>query len=147
MHPCIAAFPNVQYYHGLLEFFTVPSSPPRGYAWPTSSPVVFEHIAGAEVLQGTSWDNPLEALRVVEIVHDLSRAGDVSPEDILILTPYQAQIVYLKSVLASRGMDECGVQSVDQAEGSEKEVIVISTMRCNSQGRLGFLNDLSLIHI
>jgi superfamily I DNA and/or RNA helicase len=42
---------------------------------------------------------------------------------------------------ASAGKETIEVSTVDGFQGREKEVLVISTVRCNGQGRLGFLKD------
>lgn len=42
---------------------------------------------------------------------------------------------------ATAGQETIEVSTVDGFHGREKEVLVISTVRCNGQGRLGFLTD------
>lgn len=83
---------------------------------------------------------------------------DLRGEDIGIIAPYAAQIKLLtrlfnsdpnykqrfKDVLGDQGTMQLGqveVKTVDGFEGREKEIIIFSTVRNNSQGQIGFLAD------
>lgn len=82
-------------------------------------------------------------------------------EDIGVIAPYTAQIRHLTSLLHPddssdpaqmerfrhvlgdrvKELSEIEVKTVDGFEGREKEVIIFSTVRSNSQGYIGFLCD------
>ena len=62
----------------------------------------------------------------------------VAPTDIAVITPYAAQVCHLREQLLPWGID---VDTVDGFQGREKEAVVISLVRSNSQGEIGFLAD------
>lgn len=107
----------------------------------TDTAVTYIDTAGAsydEAMEpdGTSRLNPQEADFVVQKVEQLLAAG-VQPRAIGIITPYSAQVRYLHERLD----DAIEINSVDGFQGREKEVIVISLVRSNSKGEVGFLGE------
>jgi predicted DNA helicase len=90
----------------------------------------------------TSRENPLEALLVKEIVERLLRMG-VKEEWIGIITPYDDQVDLIQSLVG----EEVEVHTVDGYQGREKEVIVLSFVRSNKEGELGFLTDLRRLNV
>ncbi len=84
-----------------------------------------------------SRENPLEAEIVREIVSMLMKIG-IRREWIGVITPYDDQVDLLRLKLG----EEVEVNTVDGYQGREKEVIVISFVRSNRKGDLGFLTDL-----
>ncbi|ELR18126.1 putative DNA helicase [Acanthamoeba castellanii str. Neff] len=71
------------------------------------------------------------------------------PEDIGIISPYNAQVDRLRHALRERGipgmekreMEKIEVSTVDGFQGREKEVIIISFVRSNQKGEIGFLAE------
>jgi superfamily I DNA and/or RNA helicase len=56
-----------------------------------------------------------------------------------VITPYNAQVQLLRSLLpADQGLE---VNTVDGFQGREKEAIVLSLVRSNEHGEVGFLAD------
>ena len=84
-----------------------------------------------------SRENPLEAKIVCEIVNKLIKIG-VRREWIGVITPYDDQVDLLRLKLG----DTVEINTVDGYQGREKEAIVISFVRSNRRGDLGFLADL-----
>ena len=58
-----------------------------------------------------------------------------------VVTPYLAQARLLRSLLAAGAAAAVEVSSVDGFQGREKELILISTVRANRHGNVGFLAD------
>lgn len=89
--------------------------------------------------EGDSRSNPGEAKAVAAHVGRLIAAG-LAPPAIGVITPYNAQVALLREVLREKwtGLE---VSSVDGFQGREKEAIVISMVRSNSKGEVGFLSD------
>ncbi|VDK89206.1 unnamed protein product [Litomosoides sigmodontis] len=83
-----------------------------------------------------SYANELEAKLIIKYVNALSMFG-VQEEDIGIIAPYTAQVDMLKKSLKTSSR----VNSVDAFQGQECEVVVMSLVRNNSDGRIGFLKD------
>ena len=54
------------------------------------------------------------------------------------ITPYAAQVRLLRSLLT---IDEVEIDTVDGMQGREKEAVVISLVRSNGNGQIGFLGE------
>ena len=72
--------------------------------------------------------------------------------DIGVISPYQAQVHYLRQLLKKRAFfAPCKhlitVNTVDGFQGQERDVIVISLVRANEKGEIGFLNDLRRMNV
>jgi superfamily I DNA and/or RNA helicase len=86
---------------------------------------------------GLSKRNPNEANLVVKKVQTLLDAG-LPKKDIAVIAPYAAQVRLLRDLFAGTGPE---VDTVDGFQGREKEAVVISLVRSNSQNEIGFLAD------
>ncbi|XP_047264355.1 DNA-binding protein SMUBP-2 isoform X10 [Capsicum annuum] len=79
----------------------------------------------------------------VAIVHAkrLVESG-VQASDIGLITPYAAQVVFLKTLKSYvEKLKEMEISTVDGFQGREKEAIIISMVRSNSKKEVGFLSD------
>jgi ATP-dependent RNA/DNA helicase IGHMBP2 len=108
----------------------------------TTCPVDFIDTAGASYDEeqepnGDSRFNPLEAEMVVKKVNALIECG-VSPSMIAVISPYSAQMRLLREML---GESEIEIDSVDGFQGREKEAVIVSLVRSNREGEVGFLAD------
>ncbi|GFH26742.1 AAA domain-containing protein, partial [Haematococcus lacustris] len=92
---------------------------------------------------GKSYTNEGQATLVARIVTSLVKDHDVQPSSIGCISFYAAQVSLIKSLLhqPNEGTMAVQVASVDGFQGQEKDVIVISTVRSNSGGNIGFLKD------
>ena len=92
--------------------------------------------------EGDSKSNEGEARVVMALVRTL-RARGVPAAELGVITPYAAQVAVLREMRAEAGGDLTGLEisTVDGFQGREKEVIVISMVRSNSAGVVGFLAD------
>ncbi|AEC52375.1 dna2-nam7 helicase family protein [Pyrococcus sp. NA2] len=89
-----------------------------------------------------SRENPLEAKIVSEIVERLLRIG-VKKEWIGIITPYDDQ----RDLISLNVPEDVEVKTVDGYQGREKEVIILSFVRSNKAGEIGFLKDLRRLNV
>ena len=72
--------------------------------------------------------------------------------DVGIISPYRAQVQYLRSLLKKREFFKpfrqlITVNTVDGFQGQERDVIVISLVRSNDEGQIGFLRDLRRMNV
>jgi superfamily I DNA and/or RNA helicase len=114
----------------------------------TEQPVQFIDTAGAgyeEELEpgGESRLNPQEAALVARKVRALLAAG-VAASDIGVIAPYAAQVRRLRELLPVPGLE---IDSVDGFQGREKEVVVLSLVRSNNEGEIGFLGDVRRLNV
>ena len=108
----------------------------------TGRALLFVDTAGAglqdEIDPATrSWRNVGEAALVAAVVRQL-REAHVHPSLIGVITPYSAQASLLK---ASADLEGVEVASVNAFQGREREVIVVSWVRSNDDGELGFVAE------
>jgi superfamily I DNA and/or RNA helicase len=153
MHPTIREFPSARFYDNKLEDGCTPAErpPAAGFLWPDwDKPVAFVPIEGFEVEdeEGKSKSNIDEAAKVVSIVNDLLAAGDITTQDIGVISPYNGQVRLLTDLFYQAGGFEDGepyngleIKSVDGYQGREKEIIIFSAVRANAAGEIGFLSD------
>lgn len=107
----------------------------------TTSAIHFIDTAGASYDEepepdGESRMNPLEAELVVKKVNELLVQG-VAAEQVAVISPYSAQVKLLRQKLNQT----LEIDSVDGFQGREKDVIVVSLVRSNPEGEVGFLAD------
>ena len=82
-----------------------------------------------------------EAIFVAELVEKFVYLG-ISQDDICVITPYWAQIMLIRSLLYEGvGYKDVEVRTVDGFQGREKQLVIISMVRSNSDKDLGFLTE------
>lgn len=154
MHEAIMEFSSREFYEGSLQADDsvrqriLAELPGIVESELTREPIHFFDTAGAgwdEELEpdGESRRNPEEAAFVVQRVEDLLDAG-LPARDLGVITPYAAQVRLLRSLLTVEGLE---IDSVDGFQGREKEAIVISLVRSNRQGEIGFLGDVRRMNV
>jgi hypothetical protein len=72
--------------------------------------------------------------------------------DVGIISPYRAQVQYLRRLLMKREYfkpfrRQISVNTVDGFQGQERDIIVISMVRSNDEGQIGFLRDLRRMNV
>lgn len=120
----------------------------------TKEPVVFFDTQGGDfpekveedvasgkksVLLSDSKSNDMEAAVVKMHVTNLINVG-VKAEDIAVVTPYNAQLALLSSMLRESypGLE---LGSIDGFQGREKEAVIVSLVRSNPEKEVGFLGE------
>ena len=148
MNSKIMQFSSDQFYEGSLEAdASVAEHLLKGLDGVTSgeltdTPVQFIDTAGAdweEELEepGESRQNSEEASLVVKKIESLI-GQNVPANCIAVITPYAAQARLIRRLCEVDGVE---VDTVDGFQGREKEVVIISCVRCNREGAIGFLGD------
>lgn len=87
-----------------------------------------------------SSSNDMEVILVEKHIEILMQRGGLEQEQIGVITPYTAQVFRLRDVI-NRRWNGVEVNSIDGYQGREKECIIISTVRSNKEGNVGFLSD------
>ncbi|MFL5400406.1 MAG: AAA domain-containing protein [Myxococcales bacterium] len=85
------------------------------------------------------------ALAVAEVERIIQKG--VRPEDIAVIAPYEAQVQRLRQVLAGRIDEGLEIDTVDGFQGREKEAVVVTLVRSNDEGDLGFLADIRRMNV
>ena len=148
MHTNIMEFSSEQFYDGSLMahasvashlLHDLPGIEPSPL---TAEPVTYVDTAGAdwnEELEpdGESKRNPQEGAFILRKVSQLQAAG-LPPRDMAVITPYAAQVRWFREHC---DQDELEIDTVDGFQGREKEAVLISCVRSNATGEIGFLGD------
>ena len=158
MNEEIAEFPNNEFYEGRLRADErvrwqtiaelVPSITELEFVM-ADKPLVFidtAYSAGFEERMrrgSTSRENEGEARLVKFIVERLLDAG-VRAEDIAVISPYDDQVALIRMMLQVEGLE---IKTVDGFQGREKEVVIVSFVRSNKFGDIGFLSDLRRLNV
>ena len=161
MNEKIMNFPNQEFYNGLLK----PAASVKSHTLADlkvkkpekfkeildpEEPLSFIDTSGSNAFEfqpegSTSYENHIEAHLALKLVEELLKMG-INKRDIGIITPYAAQVKLLKQLLLEKNL-KIEVNSVDGFQGREKEVILISFVRSNNTGEIGFLNDLRRLNV
>jgi len=88
-------------------------------------------VSGSQVvfLNRTSSTYPLRFARVKAL-----------PASAVVLTPYEGQRALLSRVLVQHG-SAVPVSTIDGFQGQEADLVIVSTVRSNCRGAVGFLDD------
>ncbi|KAJ7954859.1 Regulator of nonsense transcripts 1-like [Quillaja saponaria] len=152
-HPEILYLPSMLFYNGELiacKDESVSLSSGLSFLPNKEFPVAFFGIQGCDEREGSnpSWFNRIEASKVIEVTQKLTAAGNLREEDIGIITPYRQQVLKIKNTFDSLSMSNIKVGSVEQFQGQEREVIIVSTVRSTIKHNefdrihcLGFLSN------
>ncbi|MGM0580382.1 MAG: IGHMBP2 family helicase [Bacteroidota bacterium] len=162
MHKEIMRFSNEKFYEDQLKAHPtvaqhtlndLPGYEPFPYINPkiekvveVKKPIVFIacHQGYEEQLADShSWFNT-EEIALTKEVTDALLSSRLFPEDIGVISPYDQQVSRLKSALANYHVE---IKSIDGFQGREKEVIIISLVRSNSEGYIGFLRDYRRLNV
>ncbi len=154
MHQAIAAFSSAEFYDGTLmadetvQAHLLRDLPGVQAESLTDTPLLFLDTAGAGLDEqkepdGESKFNAGEARLVARKVKALLAAG-VRPEDIAVIAPYGAQVRRLREEFTVPGLE---IDSIDGFQGREKEAVVLSLVRSNAIGEVGFLADIRRMNV
>ena len=72
--------------------------------------------------------------------------------DVGVISPYRAQVQHLRRLIAKSGdlkpfRHLISVNTVDGFQGQERDIIIISLVRANEEGQIGFLKDLRRMNV
>lgn len=139
MHEGICAFPSVAFYKSRLKTWQGLKRLPSvlGHAGKESCPVIFGHVQGHERSLLVSTDegnenskaNLEEVAEVVRITKQLTLGRTIEPQDVAVLTPYNAQASEISKALRREGITGVAVSSITKSQGSEWRYVLVSTVR------------------
>ena len=116
-----------------------------------AEPLLFVDTAGAGHEESTpegsdSRQNDGEAALAAREVERILALG-VAPSDVAVISPYDAQVQRLRQLLAHHLDAGLEVDTVDGFQGREKEAVVVSLVRSNDAGEVGFLADVRRMNV
>ncbi|GAY68777.1 hypothetical protein CUMW_266850 [Citrus unshiu] len=157
MHPSISLFPNLQFYRNqILDGANVKSKSYEKHYLPGTElgPYSFINIiGGSEEFIYHSCRNMVEVSVVIKILQKLYKAwvGSKQKVSIGVVSPYTAQAVAIRKKIGSEYENKDGftvkVKSIDGFQGGEEDIIIISTVRCNAGGSIGFISKPQRVNV
>ena len=126
MHPEIMNVSNRLFYEGRLRagITAQDRTPPDR---PDGAPVVFIPVESER--DGRS--NLEEARAVVDVVRSFTRIHGIHAESIGVVSPFRAQVVLLRQMLAGTGVT---VDTVERFQGGERDIMILSFVRSRGTG-------------
>lgn len=100
----------------------------------------FFHHEYEEEEDDTSHSNAFEAEFAAALCKHILNQG-YKPSEITILTPYTGQLFKLKNCMPKSQYEGVRVTCVDNFQGEENEIIILSLVRSNKLGNVGFLKE------
>lgn len=150
MHQAITRWASEAMYHGQLTAHPsvaghlLKDLPGVADTEETSVPLLLIDTAGCGLLEleeedSQSKGNPGEVRLVTLHIQALVDAG-VQAGDIAVIAPYNLQVDLLRQSLSNKH-PELEIKSVDGFQGREKEAVILTFVRSNRKGEVGFLAE------
>ncbi|TGM48228.1 RNA helicase [Leptospira biflexa] len=138
MKPEILGFPNLTYYEN--KVFTHPNlkflpSPPFSEIFGSDTPIIWVDTAGSDTSEETegeemSFFNETE----IGLIETFFERG-LPKETTAVVSPYRGQVDKLNLRADGRWIG----QTIDSFQGRESEIVILSLVRSNPDGEIGFL--------
>ena len=152
----IMQFPNQEFYDGLLE--SDPSVKYRGILdWDTAIEWIESEGEFTEIEDGLSRVTPHEAELTVKVLQQyFEKIGKerilYEKLDVGLISPYRGQVRLLRQLIKKNAFFKpfrhlITINTVDGFQGQERDIIVISMVRSNEDGQMGFLRDLRRMNV
>ncbi|XP_074601682.1 DNA-binding protein SMUBP-2-like [Brevipalpus obovatus] len=151
MHEDLMEWPSKMFYKGLLkahESVAKSTLDEISYFFGAST-LVFIDTGGCDMHETESIDNFSCAneheAKLVSYYVRLLVVNGVDQKSIGVITPYKLQVKVISTKLEE--FSDVVVKSIDGFQGREKDVIVLSMVRSNNQGEVGFLQDMKRLNV
>ncbi len=151
MHEAIMGFPSLMFYQSRLKAAPRVAHHSLADILPLTAeeaPLLFIDTAGAGFYEEAETDgggllNPKEGELILCRARKLLDLG-IAPTALALITPYAAQARWLRDHCE---MMDIEVDTIDGFQGREKEVVLLSLVRCNDQQSLGFLRETRRLNV
>ena len=163
MNDQIMQFSSKEFYNGMLQ--TAPEIKYRGIldydnpmSWYNTDDLP-DDIESKEEFVGESFGRINKAEAELTLQHLELYYGRIGKQRILderidvgIISPYRAQVQLLRRMIKKREFFKpyrhlISVNTVDGFQGQERDVIILSLVRSNDEGQIGFLRDLRRMNV
>lgn len=164
MNDQIMRFSSEWFYHGQVE--SAPQIRYRGILdydtpieWMETAPVCNDNVDATigEGRDGDSIINKDEAkitlARLEDYFTKIGKQKILEEQiDVGVISPYRAQVQYMRRLIKKKEFFKpyrhlISINTVDGFQGQERDVILISLVRSNTDGQIGFLNDLRRMNV
>ena len=130
MREAIAGFSSEYFYEGLLQT--------ADHLGNNNTHIYFIDTAGSGYNEEQGKDgHSLQNNGELQIVLKLLETEKLNPFDTAFISPYAGQVAMAKEMFPAR----MRISTIDSFQGQEKENIILSLVRSNDDGDIGFLKD------
>lgn len=136
MHVSIAGFSSSFFYDGALKTVAEKDTDENRLTFFDTAGTGFEESAG----DSGSLMNEGE----LSLIQGLLKTEGILASEITLISPYSAQVHLAKEQLESIGI---GSSTIDSFQGQERSYIIVSLVRSNSDGNIGFLKDYRRLNV
>ena len=145
MNPEISRFPNSKYYGGQLKNAALVARPE--YQINYLSKYSFTHVAGQESKgPSQSFTNLNEVSAIAWHIQTLAQMNINIQSQVSIITFYKDQADLIYQNLKNK-YPNIKVKTVDSFQGGESDIVMISFVRSNPQGIIGFVKDPNRLNV
>ena len=146
MDPSIRRWPSLQYYGDQLT--DGPLIAARDPSVSDYGAYAFINVNSREKSKNYSCYNPQECQQIIIILNELKTKNVNLREQVGIITFYAAQVEHMQREFAKHPwLQEVKVHTVDSYQGNENDYIIISFVRSNQGGGVGFLRDFRRLNV
>ncbi|KAH8264504.1 hypothetical protein KR038_009221 [Drosophila bunnanda] len=139
MRPCIAQLLVPSIYDNLISADSVKDY--EDVRLMTQNLFFVQHSQPEMQTIDMSFENPYEAELIAKLAVFLVAKSKYLASDIVILTPYNAQVECIVKKLPQKYRTSVQVASVDSFQGLEANIVLLSLVRSNRSGQIGFLSQ------
>eukprot|EP00400_MALV-I_sp_L67-5_P000666 gene666-481_t len=156
MHPTISYYPSKTFYNSeLLDAGNImqlvgSNQVNKWWAMPTFLPLMFFNVKGCMYSTHKSWKNNSEVEFICSLIFWLKKffPNENFDQRIGVISPYQSQVRAIRKHLNStiyhfESSKDIPIKcaTVDGFQGSEKDIIIVSTVRSGFTKGIGFVDD------
>jgi len=156
MNDKISKFPSEKFYDGKLMSgrrnkdwkLNIYGRLPKKYkfAFDPEKPIVFINRFGSyeKKISGSGSVYNENESKVVKYLTDTFIDLGINEDQIGVITPYKAQVDCIRTELNNRAIE---VDTVDSFQGRAKDIVILSLVRSNETGEVGFLKDYRRLNV
>ena len=130
MRQAIAGFSGNYFYNGLLLTANHLTNKGTHITFIDTAGSGYNEVRGSD---GTSLQNEGE----LKIVQKLLETEPLNPLDTAFISPYAGQVSAAKEIFPK----QLRISTIDSFQGQEKTIVILSLVRSNDDGDIGFLKD------
>ncbi|KAL1376264.1 hypothetical protein pipiens_004456 [Culex pipiens pipiens] len=155
-HTAILQYSNKTFYEARLRAKASPEVSGWALGWSVlpnqNFPIIFHPLVGKSLQDknSTSLYNEVEADQVMWYIRKILAEGingrEFKQTDIGVISPYALQVAHLKSRFREPKWADIEIGSVEQYQGREKPIIIVSTVRTRTKC-VGFLSDVKRLNV
>jgi len=160
MHPCIGEMISSVFYNGAIQSgvkvedrtLDIPSFKDTAMLWISTSNCLQSKRFEQRIITANgkaSYSNSLEVKILQEYVKKLDEEINDKHYSIGIITPYRAQLELIEKRVKTINFKNISIEvnTVDAFQGSQKDIILYSTVRSSDTSQIGFLNEYARLNV